>query len=158
VTLNEGGLVKDPRRLTVLNAVNEPVLRQILSLVVLKALGEGYSFVERSIDVATDEMLVEAAASTKWDMALVLLNNLSYKGGRRTAEGITVSSINFLHYFTNRFSGPVIAFYGHASTMPSVAYQIAGAFVALPLPCTPEDVWAAFLEVARFVSRNGQRD
>jgi hypothetical protein len=145
------GIPGASRTVTLLIPNIDDELREAMTHMLLKAMQEGVVVVERPLRVRDDLELLSLAESMSWDVLILLLNNIVYTDGERSAAGITNSALRFLHTFKKRFSKPVIAFYGHQSTVLSHEYVKAGALVCLQLAgCKIAD----FVDAIHLAARN----
>jgi AmiR/NasT family two-component response regulator len=127
-----------------------------MSLALLQALKEGVVAVERPLSVRDDLDLLSRAEEMSWDVMILLLNNIVYCGGSRSDKGITESALQLLENLRKRFARPIIAFYGHKSTVDTKDYVNAGAMICFQLPFKIADVVEA-LHHAAGSERQGRR-
>ena len=95
--------------------------------------GAGTTVLTVVSETVLEEDFLNLAIRTDWDLAIVVLNKLSYRSGN--IAKVFEDSVQFVSAFTRRFGKRLIAFFGHAS-LPDYEELIleAGAAAVFRLP------------------------
>lgn len=88
-----------------------------------------------------EEDLLEKAAEQRWDIAMLLLNNIRYPSDDRSASGINRDAGNLVRKMKQLFGKPIVCFFGWPDDPALINMATnAGADGVFRLPCNVEDV------------------
>ncbi len=137
---------RQPRRrlVRILSSELDDGIRECLSGFVHEVANEGISVVTLIPSTVHENDLLEKAAEQRWDLAMLILNNIMYSSGERSAPAIIRDAGNLVHKLKQLFGKPILCFYGWLDdpALINIATN-AGADGVFRLPCSREDLFPA---------------